>query len=262
MEKHFSQKAKKSLGQNFLKSEKALNKIIEASKIEKGDIVLEIGPGRGALTKKLLEAGASVIAVEKDETLADELKNYLTDYVQSNQLEIIKKDVLDFFVSDYKKIKNYKLVANIPYYITGALIEKFLTEKNQPTSITFLVQKEVAERIVSKDNKESILSISVKVFGVPKYISTVPKGAFIPAPKIDSAIINISNISNSIFKENKITEKRFFEVVKSGFAHKRKQLGSNLKNVIDEKRFSACEIDPKNRAENLTVENWICLSKK
>lgn len=261
MKNFFSQKAKKSLGQNFLKSEKALREIIESSKIERGDFVLEIGPGRGALTKKLLEAGANVLAVEKDETLADELNIFLKDYFDNGQLEIIKADALDFSPSDFSKLKDYKLVANIPYYITGALMEKFLTEKNQPKSITFLVQKEVAERIVSRDGKESILSISVKVFGKPKYISTVPAGAFVPAPKVDSAIIYIGEISNAVFEKNNTTEKRFFEVVKAGFAHKRKQLGSNLNNVVEKNKFDECKISPKERAENLTVENWICLSK-
>jgi 16S rRNA (adenine1518-N6/adenine1519-N6)-dimethyltransferase len=261
MTKFFSQKAKKSLGQNFLKSEKALREIVSASKIQKGDFVLEIGPGRGALTKKLLEAGANVLAIEKDETLADELNIFLEEYSKKGQLEILKEDALNFSPCNFKQLKNYKLVANIPYYITGALTEKFLTEKNHPTSITFLVQKEVAERIVTKDGKESILSISVKVFGEPKYISTVPAGAFVPAPKVDSAIIHIADISNKIFEENKITEKRFFEVVKAGFAHKRKQLGSNLNNLVDKETFDKCEISTKERAENLKVVDWICLSK-
>jgi len=261
MKNFFSQKAKKSLGQNFLKSEKALREIVDCSKINTGDIVLEIGPGRGALTKKLLEAGANVLAIEKDETLADELNIFLKNYSEKGQLEIIKADALEFSPSNFSKLKNYKLVANIPYYITGALMEKFLTENNQPSSITFLVQKEVAERIVTRDGKESILSISVKVFGKPKYISTVPAGAFVPAPKVDSAIIHISDISNEIFSKNGITEKRFFEVVKAGFAHKRKQLGSNLNSVVDKTKFEDCGISPKERAENLKVEDWICLSK-
>jgi 16S rRNA (adenine1518-N6/adenine1519-N6)-dimethyltransferase len=261
MKEFFSQRAKKSLGQNFLKSEKALRQIVEASEIKESDVVLEIGPGRGALTKKLLEAGAYVLAVEKDETLAEELKIFLEEYSNSGKLEIIKKDALEFSAGDYKKLKNYKLVANIPYYITGALIEQFLTEKNPPQSITFLVQKEVAERIIAKDKKESILSISVKVFGRPKYIATVPKGAFAPSPSVDSAIIHIADVSNEIFAQNKITEQRFFEVVKAGFAHKRKQLGSNLSSAINEKKFEECGIDKKARAENLKVENWVCLAK-
>jgi 16S rRNA (adenine1518-N6/adenine1519-N6)-dimethyltransferase len=261
MNNFFSQKAKKSLGQNFLKSEKALKQIVEASQIKKGDLVLEIGPGRGALTKKLLEAGANVLAIEKDETLADELNIFLSEYSNNNQLKIIKADVLEFYPSDFSELKNYKLVANIPYYITGALTEKFLTEKNHPTSITFLVQKEVAERIIARDKKESILSISVKVFGKPKYISTVPAGAFVPAPKVDSAVIHISEISNKIFEQNKITEERFFEVVKAGFAHKRKQLGSNLNGFVDKTKFEECGISTKERAENLKVSDWICLSK-
>ncbi len=263
MQDFFSQKAKKSLGQNFLKSEKALNQMITASEIKTGDFVLEIGPGRGALTKKLLSAGANVIAIEKDETLADELKFSLKDFVKNKQLEIIKADALTFIPGTQDKLKSgYKIVANIPYYITGALIEKFLTEKKQPSSVTFLVQKEVAERIVTKDGKESILSISIKVFGNPKYIATVPKGAFAPAPKVDSAIVHIANVSNDIFEKNKITEERFFEVVKKGFAHKRKQLGRNLDDVVEKNKFEECGIDLKTRAEELKAEDWVCLSRK
>lgn len=261
MNNMFSQKAKKSLGQNFLKSEKALRQMVEASEIKPGDVVLEIGPGRGALTQKLLEAGANVLAIEKDETLADELKIFLDQYSKTGQLEIIKEDALEFSATESEKLKDYKIVANIPYYITGALIEKFLTEKNSPKSITFLVQKEVGERIMSRDKKESILSISIKVFGKPKYISTVPKGAFVPAPKVDSAIIHIADVSNKIFAENKITEQRFFEVVKAGFAHKRKQLGSNLEGIVSKQKFEQCGIDTKIRSEKLKVEDWICLAQ-
>lgn len=261
MKNFFSQKAKKSLGQNFLKSEKALREIVEAAEIKEGDYVLEIGPGRGALTKKLLEAGAFVMAIEKDEMLVEELKVFFADYITAKKLELISADALEFSTENFDSNFPYKLVANIPYYITGALIEKYLTEKNPPSSATLLVQKEVAERIVTRDGKESILSISVKVFGNPKYISTVPAGAFVPAPKVDSAIIHISNISNKIFEENHITEKRFFEVVKSGFAHKRKQLGSNLKEIVEKEVFEKCKVDPKSRAEELSVKSWICLSK-
>ncbi len=262
MKNFFSQKAKKSLGQNFLKSEKALNQMIECSDLKKDEVVLEIGPGRGALTKKLLESGVRVVALEKDDVLARELGAVLKNFCESGQLEILSVDALQFDPSDHEKLKSkYKIVANIPYYITGALIEKFLTEKNPPQSISFLVQKEVAERIMSRDKKESILSISIKVFGNPKYIATVPKGAFVPAPKVDSAIIHIANISNKIFEENKITEQRFFEVVKASFAHKRKQLGKNLENIVSKEQFENCKISPKTRAEELKVEDWICLSK-
>ena len=265
MQENFSQKAKKSLGQNFLKSEKALNQMVKAGELKEGDVVLEIGPGRGALTKKLLETGAKVVAVEKDEVLAGELEAVLQSFCESGQLEILRFDALEFKPSQHKNLKNdYKIIANIPYYITGALIEKFLTEKNAPKSVTFLVQKEVAERIMSRNKKESILSISIKVFGKPKYIATVPKGAFVPAPKVDSAIIHISDVSNELFsnKKNNLTEQRFFEVVKAGFAHKRKQLGGNLEGIVEKQKFGECGINPKIRSEELTVENWVCLARK
>lgn len=258
--KNFSGYAKKSLGQNFLKSEKALRQIVEAADLKKGDVVLEIGPGRGALTRKILQSEARVIAIEKDEVLAEELKIVLENFIKTKQLEIISADALDFDPSINKNLQKFKLVANIPYYITGALIEKYLTLKNPPESATLLVQKEVAERIVARDKKESILSISVKIFGEPKLISKVPAGAFVPAPKVDSAIIHISNISNKVFNKD-LTEKRFFEVVKAGFAHKRKQIGKNLENIVSLEKFNSCKIDPKRRAETLTKEEWICLAK-
>ena len=198
---------------------------------------------------------------KNDHRLQKSYQIFLDQYSKTGQLEIIKEDALEISATESEKLKDYKIVANIPYYITGALIEKFLTEKNSPKSITFLVQKEVGERIMSRDKKESILSISIKVFGKPKYISTVPKGAFVPAPKVDSAIIHIADVSNKIFEENKITEQRFFEVVKAGFAHKRKQLGSNLEGIVSKQKFEQCGIDIKIRAEKLSVEDWICLAQ-
>lgn len=251
--------AKKSLGQNFLKSEKALNQIIEASNLKSEDIVLEIGPGRGALTKKLLESGAKIIAIEKDESLEEELKQI---FEKNKNLEIISGDALEFETQNHPELKkDFKLIANIPYYITGAIIEKYLSAEKPPISATLLVQKEVAERIVARDKKESILSIAVKIFGEPKIIAKVPAGAFVPAPKVDSAIIHIANISNEVFEKNKITEKRFFEVVHAGFAHKRKQLGKNLENLVSKEKFNICNIKTTQRAEELSVSDWICLSK-
>lgn len=252
-------KAKKSLGQNFLKSDLALRQIIEAGEIKIGDIILEIGPGKGALTEQLLACSCQVIAIEKDRDLYELLKIKFKEKILSGQLKLEQADILDFDIADYKpKAKSYKVIANIPYNITGAILKKFLTEENQPESMILMVQHEVATRILARDGKESILSISVKAYGQPKMIAKVDKRYFSPAPKVNSAIIAIRNISRKNFKENKINERKFWEIVKVGFAHKRKKLSGNLKGVYQKEL-------PENlrdaRAENLTLLDWIGLTK-
>lgn len=251
-------KAKKSLGQNFLKSKKALIRICEAGELSSGDVVLEIGPGKGALTEKLLEKGAQVIAIEKDDSLIPFLQEKFTHEAKLGQFILLNQDILDFSIP--KNIKKYKLIANIPYNITGAIFKKFLEEERQPEKMVLLVQKEVAERIVAKDGKESILSISVKIYGLPKYIMTVGKKFFSPSPKVDSAVILISDISKNTFNGN-ISEKKFFEILKAGFAHKRKLVLSNLTKTFKQKDefeiiFNKLKINKNSRAENLTAQNW------
>lgn len=251
-------KAKKSLGQNFLKSKKALIRICEAGELSSGDVVLEIGPGKGALTEKLLEKGAQVIVIEKDDSLIPFLQEKFTHEAKSGQFILLNQDILDFSIP--KNIKKYKLIANIPYNITGAIFKKFLEEERQPEKMVLLVQKEVAERIVAKDGKESILSISVKIYGLPKYIMTVGKKFFSPSPKVDSAVILISDISKNTFNGN-ISEKKFFEILKAGFAHKRKLVLSNLAKTFKQKDefeiiFNKLKINKNSRAENLTSQNW------
>jgi 16S rRNA (adenine1518-N6/adenine1519-N6)-dimethyltransferase len=249
--------AKKSLGQNFLKSEPALRKIVEAGEIEKSDIILEIGPGRGALTTKLLEKAKTVVAVEKDGELFEFLKKKFEKEIVGGKLNLLNKDILDFDFGE----ENYKVIANIPYNITGAILKKFLTAKNQPASMVLMVQNEVAKRIVARDGKESILSISVKAYGQPKMIMKVPARYFSPAPKVDSAIIAIKEISRKFFKENGINERHFWEIVRAGFAHKRKKLSSNLKSIKNyNKNGNGIELENK-RAEELTISDWIPLLK-
>ncbi len=251
--------AKKSLGQNFLKSKTALLAMIKAGEIRKGDTVLEIGPGKGALTEKLLETGAKVIAVEKDDRLIEVLNEKFAEYKKSGLFELIHGDILEINL-DFLKNKQFKLIANIPYYITGLIFRKFLEEGPQPEKIVILVQKEIADRIVARDEKESLLSISVKVYGNPKKIMKVEKENFSPQPKVDSAILLIDNISKDFFKN--IGEKAFFELLKAGFAHKRKVLISNLKSLAEKKSknlgevFTALQISEKVRAEDLTIIDW------
>ncbi len=256
---------KKSLGQNFLKSEAIVDKIIEAAELSKNDIVLEIGPGQGMLTKKILVSAGNVIAVEKDNDLISGLETTFSEDISNKKLTIINADILEFDPKDLRT-KDYKLVANIPYYITGAIIEKFLSTDVQPTSMVLMVQKEVAERIVAKDKKtggpgkESILSIAIKAYGNPVYICTVKAGNFVPAPTIDSAVIKIENISRKNFK-TKHHEEVFFQIMKAGFAHKRKTLAGNLKNVLEPEivraAMSAVSLSLTSRAEDVGITTWL-----
>lgn len=248
-------RAKKSLGQNFLKSELALRKIIEAGEIKSDDVILEIGPGKGALTEKLLEKSEIVVAVEKDRELFEFLKEKFAPQIKSGSLILLNEDILEF-----KMKRNYKIIANIPYNITGAILKKFLTEKAQPSLMVLMVQHEVAKRIVAQGGKESILSISVKAYGEPKMIMKVAARYFSPAPKVDSAVILIKNISREIFLKNKIEEEKFWEIVRAGFAHKRKKLSGNLKTVKTHINKDFLETLGNKRAEDLSLSDWINLS--
>lgn len=254
-------KAKKGLGQNFLKSVPALNAIVLTGEIKKDDIILEIGPGKGALTEKLLEKSGKVIAIEKDKDLLDLLQEKFKEEIENGKFILINEDVLNYEIKE----KNYKIIANIPYNITGAILKKFLTSENQPERMVLMVQNEVARRIVARDGDESILSISVKAYGNPKIVMKVPARYFSPAPKVDSAIIAITNISRNTFDKNEVNEEKFWEIVKTGFAHKRKVLVSNLKDLYKKEKileiFEKLKISEKTRAEELTLENWIAITK-
>ncbi|KND47997.1 MAG: 16S rRNA (adenine1518-N6/adenine1519-N6)-dimethyltransferase [Parcubacteria bacterium C7867-006] len=254
---------KKSLGQHFLNSPQIVKDIVSAGNVNKDNVVLEIGPGEGVLTEKLLETGAHIISIEKDDRLIPELQKRFSKEISLKQLELIHADVLDVGITHITKDK-YKLVANIPYYITGQIMRMFLESDAQPTSMTLLIQKEVADRIVARDGKESLLSLSIKIFGEPKIIRTVGRGAFTPQPNVDSAVINIENINKN--RLGGVKEELFFKVIHSGFAHKRKQLLPNLSSIY--KRgdladvFKKCEINEKARAEDLGLETWIKLCKE
>lgn len=252
-------KAKKSLGQNFLKSKPALNMMTSAGEVGEADTIVEIGPGKGALTEKLLENGGKVIAIEKDRDLIDFLKEKFATEIENGKFELVQGDCLEWNPS-ILQAKNYKLIANIPYNITGAILKKFLSADIQPERMVLLVQKEVAERIVARDGKESILSISVKAYGTPKYMMKVEKRFFSPAPKVDSAIIAITGISKKNFK-NQDQENRFFEVLRAGFAHKRKVLKKNLEDALPKEKiaelFKTYNINEKVRAEDINLSNWL-----
>jgi 16S rRNA (adenine1518-N6/adenine1519-N6)-dimethyltransferase len=294
--------AKKSLGQHFLHAPNVVGAMIHAARIEPGMIVLEIGPGKGILTRGLLKAGAKVVAVEKDERAVEYMKENFATEIGSGKLKLVQDDTLDTNPTDIGlEGGNYVIVANIPYYITGEILRKFLTAEVYPSRMVLLVQKEVARRIVAADGKESILSISVKAYGEPKYIDTVPKRFFRPIPKVDSAIILIDNISKKFFEndQNKrtkqdsnytlaqdtsstrtpvvvgeadkdfsgqIDEKTFFEVVRAGFAHKRKVVRGNLAKIIPaptlQKLWKEKNWPFDARAETLTLEQWKELARE
>lgn len=258
-------KAKKHLGQNFLKSKTALSKIAGSAELSEKDLVLEIGPGKGALTEKLLESGARVLAIEKDRDLIPFLEEKFQKEILNKKLEIIEDDILKFEPEKHGLVGGkYKLVANIPYYITGAIFEKFLDGEQKPSVITLVVQKEVAERACSKDGKESILSISVKVYGYPKLVAKIPARYFSPEPKVDSAILCVKNIKNP-FKNNAEKEK-FFKILKAGFSSKRKVLKNNLQKAGFskeklEKTLHELSLSSQIRAEKVTLSDWLHFAK-
>ncbi len=253
-------RAKKSLGQHFLRSQKALSDIVDASDPNANDVILEIGPGEGVLTKRLLTFAAKVIAVEKDDNLYEFLKENFSEEIRKGKLDLIHGDILEFNPQSLEFYEGfpYKIIANIPYNITGAIIRKFLSTELQPELMVLLVQKEVADRIVAKKEKESILSISVKAYGKPHYISTVKAGSFAPAPKVDSAIIAIEKISKDFFRG--FSEKFFFELLHAGFSSKRKKVSSNLAEVCPKEDiktvFQNLGLDENTRAEDLDIETW------
>jgi 16S rRNA (adenine1518-N6/adenine1519-N6)-dimethyltransferase len=258
-------KAKKHFGQNFLTSIPARIKIVDAGEVNRGDVVVEIGPGTGFLTEELLSRGATVFAVEKDKDLIPVLEEKFHDAIASGALQILLEDVLLFAPEQYPLLKKgYKVIANIPYYITGAIFEHFLSRTYKPTTMVVLIQKEVAERIVKRNSKSSILSLSIEVYGTPRFVTKVVKGSFHPSPSVDSAVLAITAISNNNFKDA-YHEDMFFKVVKQGFLHKRKLLISNLRELFSrehlEGAFVSLSLPLNARAEDLSLSDWLRLTK-
>jgi 16S rRNA (adenine1518-N6/adenine1519-N6)-dimethyltransferase len=260
------------LGQHFLKSPAIAKAIRDAADPSGDDIVLEIGPGKGALTEHLLAFAGKIVAIEKDPELVAFLKEKYAAAIRSGKLEVLLRDVLEFdpqALSFYQG-HDYKIIANIPYYITGAIIRKFLTAKYQPALMVLLIQKEVAERIVARPNREgkaneSVLSISVKAYGTPTIVQRVPARLFSPAPKVDSSVLKIADISNNFFTKNHIDPEQFFILVKAGFVHKRKKLANNLSLLIAKEQvietLTALNLIQA-RAENLSLTDWQNVYKK
>lgn len=259
--------AKKSLGQHFLHAPNVVGAIVHAGRIGGGETVLEIGPGKGVLTRGLLKAGANVVAVEKDPRAIEHMKENFAAEVAAGKLKLIEADILGIEPAELGLEKGkYALAANIPYYITGEILRKFLTTADHPSRMVLLVQKEVAKRIVAADGKESVLSISVKAYGEPKYAGTVPKRSFRPVPTVDSAIIFIDKISKEFFEKDDLNEKAFFEVVKTGFAHKRKVLKGNLTKIIPAQArdmlWTEKNLPLDARAETIAIGQWKEIAKE
>ena len=264
--------AKKSLGQHFLRSKSAIRQIIDAAVLAKGEVVLEIGPGEGVLTDALLASGTQVIAVETDSRCITKLEERFSKEIGSGALRLIFGDIRqeavqkEIFTKKFLGNNSYKLVANIPYYITGMLFRLFLEQLRKPIMIVFLVQKEVAEQIIARDHKEGILSLSIKIYGVPKYISKVKREAFSPPPKVDSAIIAISDISSERLKH--ISDETYFRIIKAGLSAKRKMLLGNLTRGLGIPKdklstiFTKLDIPENARGEDVSAETWLLLAEK
>ena len=263
-------KNNKSLGQHWLRDRKILDTIAFSAEIKDGDFVLEIGPGLGTLTSSLLKfAGKNgrVLSIEFDENLAKKLPAQFP----GKNLEIINADFLDF---DLLKLpKNYKVAANVPYYITSKIVEKLLTSENKPSVAALLVQKEVAERMAAKAGELSILAIASQIYAEVSLDILVPREFFTPPPKVDSQVVvlksrehNLIKIFNS--KNNcEVSEREFFRIVKAGFAAKRKKIAKSLSaNLAISKERTAeilekCEISPDLRAQDLEIKEWLKIAK-
>lgn len=234
----------------------------DAADLKAGELVLEIGPGTGALTKEILARGAKIIALEADPRAIEALEQAFPSHIADGQLTVHHGDAREIPFKTLGLVgKPYKVVSNIPYYISGLLFRSLLEAEFQPKTLVFLVQKEVATRI-ARDKKESLLSLSVKIFGTPLYICTVSRGHFTPPPKVDSAIIAITDISRERLEG--IDPKAFFELLHIGFGQKRKQLLGNLSAIYDRTVVGEILISLKLpstvRAEDVSVDSWVKLA--
>ena len=251
---------KKSLGQHWLKDPEILADIAEAAELTDDDVVLEIGPGLGTLTSRLLARANSVTAVEFDADLARKLPGQFP----GKKLTVVNQDILQFDLNQLPK--NYKVVANVPYYITSKIVEKLMTVENKPSLAVLLVQKEVAERIAAEAGNMSILSVSVQIFAEAELDIEVPRQFFTPPPKVDSQVVVLRTRNNPLITPE--DQRDFFRIVKAGFSAKRKKLRSSLsgglgidKSVAEELLKNA-GISPDARAEDLAIEDWKKLLKE
>lgn len=247
----------KSLGQNFLIDETALHRVVDATGIEAGDEVLEIGPGLGGLTRHLAQRAQQVVAVELDGKLFPPLREVLAPY---NNIRLVQGDILDLDPAEWMTRSGYLVAANIPYYITSALIRHLLEARMLPRRLVLTVQREVAERITASPGEMSLLALSVQLYGQPRLVGHISAGAFYPAPKIDSAIIRTDLYPAPRIPSEHISA--FFRLAKAGFSQKRKTLRNSLSAGLAcapaqaEQLLRAAGVDPQRRAETLSLEEW------
>ena len=261
-------KTKKSLGQNFLINPHILDKIVTAAEISKNDIILEIGPGTGLLTKKLADKAGQIIAIEKDNRLIEPLRERFRGY---NNVEIKEGDILNTKIGELFENSEYKVVGNIPYYITSNLLRTVFesTDWQRPTGrgpalIVLTIQREVAQRIIAKPPHMNLLALSVQYYSEPEIIGYISKNNFRPVPKVDSAIIKLTPRHST---QDKTEDEKLFELIKIGFSEKRKQLANLLSKKLSTDKegianaFQKTGIRLDTRAENLSLEQWQSLKK-
>jgi len=260
----------KKLGQSFLLSEKTASKIINASNLTKKDLVIEVGPGLGALTAELADKAGKIIAIEKDEKLANYLKNIFGGL---NNVKIVEGDILTSIPVLVQGLAprrgtGYKVIANLPFNISKRIIKLFLEADDPPQEMVLLVQKEVAESICSQPPHMDFLGVAVRFYAEPKYISNVRKSSFWPQPKTEGAIIKIKvcRLPGGKAGPQSTNPELFFKIAKAGFAHKRKQLANNFSSGlgIDKKKvvkwLEKAKISPQQRAQTLDIKDWIYLT--
>jgi 16S rRNA (adenine1518-N6/adenine1519-N6)-dimethyltransferase len=254
----YNLRARKSLAQHFLVDGSVLEKIVTAAELTPSDTVIEVGPGLGVLTQTLVEQAGKVIAIELDNHLADILRAHFND---SNKVTVINEDVLKVNPSDLLgKQSDYKVVANLPYYITSAVIRHFLEASVQPKLMVLMVQQEVAKQITAKPGEMSLLSVSVQLYGKPTIASKVSARCFYPAPEVDSAILKIAVYPQPKVQTDDIAG--FFTLVRAGFSANRKQLVNSLANGLKVPKhdiismLEQAEIEPTRRAETMTIDEW------
>ncbi|MEA3337624.1 MAG: 16S rRNA (adenine(1518)-N(6)/adenine(1519)-N(6))-dimethyltransferase RsmA [Chloroflexota bacterium] len=260
-------KPRKGLGQNFLADPVHLDRIVEAAELSSDDLVLEVGPGVGTLTVRLAARAGHVVAIELDQKLFPALEEVLS---QSPNVTVIHGDILQLtptqLTIDHRQftIDDYKVVANLPYYITSAAIRHLLTTDRPPTLLVLTVQREVAQRIVAQPPDMSLLAISVQFYAKPEIVARIPAGAFYPAPKVDSTILRLRVGMNPAVQV--ASEDDFFRVVRAGFSQRRKQLRNALKGGLGltplqaTALLEAAEVAPQRRAETLSLGEWAKLA--
>lgn len=261
--RHYDIRPIKRLGQNFLVDQHALRKIIQAANLQKDETILEVGAGLGSLTQLLAQSVKEVIAIEFDKRLIPVLRAVLQN---SQNVRIIEADVLKLDIEELVNRSAYSVVANIPYYLTSALIRKLLEVPNRAERIVLTIQREVAERILAPPGKYGLLTLSVRMYGDPHIAGIIPASAFYPKPKVESAILSIQLPTSPRVHDELIPI--VFKLAKAGFGQKRKQLrnslssGLGMNTEVVEQTLLSVGIDPKRRPQELSLEEWTALAEK